>query len=153
MTESENRRHDAMSGAARGSWIAFAALSGGLSVIAGAFAAHGLNAETQAAEIGWLHTGSLYEALHALAILAVAALAGLRRLKEVWALWSQRMFAAGSILFPGALYGLALHMPRWLGAVAPLGGTAFILGWLALAAAALGQHEEKGEHDGHHTAA
>jgi uncharacterized membrane protein YgdD (TMEM256/DUF423 family) len=142
MTESENEGPGAMSGAARGGWIAFAALSGGFSVIAGAFAAHGLNAETQAAEIGWLHTGSLYEALHALAMLAVAALAGLRRLNHGWALWAQRLFLAGSILFPGALYGLALHLPRWLGAVAPLGGTAFILGWLALATAALKHREE-----------
>lgn len=122
------------SGASRG-WIAFAALSGGLSVIAGAFAAHGLDTETQAAEIGWLRTGSLYEALGALAMLAVAALSG--RLAPGWALWAQRLFVVGSILFPGALYGLALHLPRWLGAVAPLGGTAFILGWLAFATAAL----------------
>jgi hypothetical protein len=43
-------------------FIAFAAVSGAISVIAGAFAAHGLNAETQGAEIGWLHTGSQYDA-------------------------------------------------------------------------------------------
>ena len=40
------------------------------------------------------------------------------------------LFVIGSILFPAALYGLALHLPRWLGAVAPIGGSAFILaGW------------------------
>jgi len=138
MTQSENKGVSTVHFAASGrGWVAFAAVSGAVSVIAGAFAAHGLNAETQAAEIGWLRTGSLYEALHALAILTVAALAGLGRLSPGWAIAAQRLFLAGSLLFPAALYGLALHLPRWLGAVAPIGGTAFILGWLALAGAAL----------------
>jgi uncharacterized membrane protein YgdD (TMEM256/DUF423 family) len=128
MTGSENT-------ASGRSWIAFAALSGAVSVIAGAFAAHGLDAEAQAREIGWLHTGSQYEALHALAILAVVALAP--RLNAGWARIAQWLFAVGSVLFPAALYGLALHLPRWLGAVAPIGGSAFILGWMALATAAL----------------
>lgn len=123
--------------AARGGFIAFAALSGAVSVIAGAFAAHGLNADTQATEIGWLRTGSLYEALHALAMLGVAALAGIDRLNAKCAVASQWLFLTGSILFPAALYGLVLHGPRLLGAVAPIGGTAFILGWLTLSAGAL----------------
>jgi uncharacterized membrane protein YgdD (TMEM256/DUF423 family) len=120
-------------------WIAFAALSGAGSVIAGAFAAHGLDAETQAKEIGWLHTGSLYEAVHALAILAVVTLRA--RLSAGWARVSLWLFLIGSILFPAALYGLALHLPRWLGAVAPIGGSAFILGWVALAVAALARRD------------
>jgi uncharacterized membrane protein YgdD (TMEM256/DUF423 family) len=128
MTGSEN------TASGRG-WIAFAALSGAVSVIAGAFAAHGLDADTQAKEIGWLHTGSQYAALHALAILAVVALSAC--LSAGWARASLWLFLIGSILFPAALYGLALHLPRWLGAVAPLGGSAFILGWVALAVAAL----------------
>ncbi len=132
MTESKN------TAAGRG-WIAFAALSGAVSVIAGAFAAHGLDTETQAKEIGWLHTGSLYEALHALAILAVVALGA--RLSAGWARASLWLFLIGSILFPAALYGLALQLPRWLGAVAPIGGSAFILGWVALAAAALARRD------------
>jgi uncharacterized membrane protein YgdD (TMEM256/DUF423 family) len=132
MTESENTVPG------RG-WIAFAALSGAVSVIAGAFAAHGLDAETQAKEIGWLHTGSQYEALHALAILAVLALTP--RLSIRWARISKWLFLVGSILFPAALYGLALHLPRWLGVVAPIGGTAFILGWASLAVAALARRD------------
>ncbi len=123
------------SGAGEG-WIVFAALSGALSVIAGAFAAHALDPSTKAAEIGWLHTGSQYEALHALAMLGVVALAGAGRLSPR-ASWAQWLFLVGSILFPASLYGLALDGPRWLGAVAPFGGTAFILGWVALAVSAL----------------
>ncbi|MDB5396200.1 MAG: hypothetical protein JWM91_3706 [Rhodospirillales bacterium] len=124
------------SGSASG-FIAFAAVSGAISVIAGAFAAHGLNAETQGAEIGWLHTGSQYEALHALAMLGVAALAGMGWLNARCAVAAQWLFLVGSVLFPAALYGLVFHGPRLLGAVAPIGGTAFILGWLILAAGAL----------------
>lgn len=121
----------------QGTWIAAAAVVGGISVIAGAFAAHGMDPVAAATEIGWLKTGSLYAAIHALAILATAILAGDGRLASAWgraALW---LFLVGAVLFPGALYGLALHGPRWLGAIAPIGGTSFILGWLALAGAAL----------------
>jgi uncharacterized membrane protein YgdD (TMEM256/DUF423 family) len=140
MTGSENKGASGKGSTALGrGWIAFAALSGAVSVIAGAFAAHGLDAETQAKEIGWLHTGSLYEALHALAILAVVALS--TRLNPRWARAAQWLFLVGSILFPAALYGLALHLPRWLGAVAPIGGSAFILGWVALAVAALARRD------------
>jgi uncharacterized membrane protein YgdD (TMEM256/DUF423 family) len=120
-------------------WIAVAALSGAVSVIAGAFAAHGLDATTasglKARE--WLQTGSHYQAVHAIAMLVVAALttaAGLgRRLASI----TQGLFLTGSILFPGALYALALGGPRWFGAVAPIGGLAFIAGWASLALAAL----------------
>jgi uncharacterized membrane protein YgdD (TMEM256/DUF423 family) len=118
-------------------FIAFAAVSGAVSVIAGAFAAHGLNPQTQGTEIGWLHTGSQFEALHALAMLAVAALTAAGRLNAKCAVAAQWLFLAGSVLFPAALYGLVFHGPRLLGAVAPAGGTAFILGWLVLAAGAL----------------
>jgi uncharacterized membrane protein YgdD (TMEM256/DUF423 family) len=92
-------------------------------------------AETK--EIGWQHTGSQYAAVHALAMLAVACLAGMGRLRAGPALAAQWLFLVGGVLFPPALYGLALHGPRLLGAVPPIGGTAFILGWLMLAAGAL----------------
>jgi uncharacterized membrane protein YgdD (TMEM256/DUF423 family) len=117
-------------------WIVVAALSGAVSVIAGAFAAHGLDphTETGAKAREWLQIGSHYEAVHALAMLAAAALSA--RLSARPAVAAQGLFLAGSILFPGALYALALGGPLWFGAVAPIGGTAFILGWLSLALAA-----------------
>jgi uncharacterized membrane protein YgdD (TMEM256/DUF423 family) len=152
MTQSENRSTGAHNRPAlRGNkdagsrWIAFAGVSGAVSVIAGAFAAHGMDADTQAAQIGWLHTGSQYEALHALAILAVAALAGNGHLKAPTARAAQILFAVGSIVFPGALYAMALGGPSLLGAVAPIGGLAFILGWLALALAALTADKDQKE--------
>lgn len=125
--------------ACAGGWIVVAALSGAASVIAGAFGAHGIDASTEAGAKAreWLQTGSHYEVVHALAILVVSVLANGALLQPGLAIAAQLLFLVGSILFPGALYALALGGPRWFGAVAPFGGLAFILGWLALAAAAL----------------
>ena len=47
-------------------------------------------------------------------------------------------FVAGTILFSGSLYALSLSGQRWLGAITPLGGVAFLVGWIALAVAATG---------------
>lgn len=121
-------------------WIVFAALSGAVSVIVGAFAAHGLpatDAGHRARDL--LQTGSHYEIFHALAMLGAVALAASGKLdgrRTTVALW---LLAVGSVIFPGALYVLAFDGPRWMGAVAPVGGLAFILGWLGLAWAALKQ--------------
>lgn len=120
-------------------WIVVAALSGAISVIVGAFAAHGLDLRTEAGlkARDWLQTGSHYQMFHALAMLGVCALAGAELLNvrlAVVALW---LFLVGSVLFPGALYSLSFGGPRWFGAVAPIGGLAFIAGWVFLAIAAL----------------
>jgi uncharacterized membrane protein YgdD (TMEM256/DUF423 family) len=124
--------------AAKG-WIVVAALSGAISVIVGAFAAHGLDLSTEAGRKAreWLQTGSQYELIHALAILAVVALMRGAMLNGSVAAVTQWLFLAGSVLFPGALYVLAFGGPRWLGAVVPIGGTAFVLGWASLAFAAV----------------
>jgi uncharacterized membrane protein YgdD (TMEM256/DUF423 family) len=143
MTQSENRTGEASPARASSSsrasrWpIAFSGFSGAVSVAAGAFAAHGLNPVAQAAQIGWLHTGAQYQALHALAILATAIATAAGLASRRWAVAAQLLFVFGSILFPAALYGLTLGGPRWLGAIAPLGGASFILGWIALAIGAL----------------
>jgi uncharacterized membrane protein YgdD (TMEM256/DUF423 family) len=118
-------------------WIVAAALSGALSVALGAFAAHGVDTSTPAGvkAAGWLETGSRYQAIHALAVLAIAALAA--RLHPGFAVASQTLFVTGTLLFCGALYVMALGGPRWMGAVAPVGGLSFIAGWLSLAIAAM----------------
>lgn len=94
-----------------------AALSGAMAVAAGAFGAHG--ASGQAAE--WLRLGGQYQLVHAVAAL-VAAQMGVRG--PGW------MLLAGGALFAGTLYLMALGLPRWLGAVTPIGGTLLIVGWL-----------------------
>lgn len=97
----------------------FAALSGALAVVAGAFGAHG--AEGRAAEL--LKTGAQYQLLHALAAL-VALQLGARG--PAWC------FIAGAALFAGSLYALADKGPKWLGPVTPIGGAIMIAGWLWL---------------------
>jgi uncharacterized membrane protein YgdD (TMEM256/DUF423 family) len=128
-----------VSAAAAKGWIVVAALSGAISVVVGAFAAHGLDLSTEAGRKAreWLQTGSQYELIHALAMVGVVALARGAMLNGSLAVVAQCLFLAGSVLFPGALYALAFGGPRWFGAVAPIGGTAFILGWLSLGLAAL----------------
>jgi uncharacterized membrane protein YgdD (TMEM256/DUF423 family) len=134
MTQIENRAGFGNVGH-EGPWIAAAALAGAISVVAGAFAAHGLDPVTEAKEIEWLRTGSQYQGLHALAILLTCALAA--RLSGPWSKAARWLFLIGAVLFPTALYVVALHGPHWISIFAPIGGTSFILGWLALAAAAL----------------
>lgn len=102
-------------------WLGlFAALSGALAVVAGAFGAHG--AEGRAAEL--LKTGAQYQMLHAVAAL-VALQLGARG--PAWC------FVAGAALFAGSLYALADNGPKWLGPVTPIGGAIMIGGWLWLA--------------------
>jgi uncharacterized membrane protein YgdD (TMEM256/DUF423 family) len=128
-----------MSGAAARGWIVVAALSGAVSVAMGAFAAHGFDAGTEAGRRArdLLQTGSHYEIFHALAMLGICALTASKMLNGKLAVAALWLFFAGSILFPGALYSLALGGPRWFGAVAPVGGLAFIAGWVLVAVAAL----------------
>ena len=99
-----------------------AALSGAMAVIAGAFGAHG--ATGKPAE--WLRTGGEYQMVH-----AVAALLATKIARSPLA---AGLLLAGSVLFAGTLYGMALGGPRWLGAVTPVGGFGMIAGWVVLAA-------------------
>lgn len=106
-------------------------------VAAGAFASHGLEARLSADALATFETGVRYQIYHALALLAVAWAAG----QWPGGAWTASgwLFVAGIVLFSGSLYALALGAPRWLGAVTPFGGTAFLVGWgLAVAAALRG---------------
>lgn len=108
----------------------FAALGVGL----GAFGAHGLKARLGESLPTW-ETAVFYQLIHALAIVAVAVL--IRSGAELPALRSIGwLFCAGIVLFSGSLYLLALGGPRWFGPITPLGGVAFMAGWLWLAVAA-----------------
>jgi len=81
------------------------------------------------------HTAVQYHFWHALGLLAVG-LSGFY-FQEIWLKAAGWLFVVGVVLFSGSLYALALGAPRWLGAVTPLGGLAFILGWLAFAGAVI----------------
>jgi len=112
-----------------------AALSGFLAVALGAFGAHGLRARLSPEMMAVFQTGVQYHFYHTLALLVVAALSQFAPLTPGLAL-SGLCFIIGIVVFSGSLYVLAVTELRWLGAITPLGGTAFLLGWLALAWAA-----------------
>ena len=105
-------------------WLGIAAINGGLAVLAGAFAAHGLKARLSADALSVFETGARYQMYHALAM-ALAALISARRVAIA--------FLAGIILFSGSLYLLALTGITILGAITPIGGLCFIAGWALLA--------------------
>jgi uncharacterized membrane protein YgdD (TMEM256/DUF423 family) len=104
------------------------AINAAIAVAAGAFAAHGLRDRLDPRALEVFETGARYHMYHALAMIA-AALLGARV-----AGW---IFQTGIVLFCGSLYALALLEAKWLGAITPLGGVAFLVGWLVLARAAL----------------
>jgi len=117
--------------------LAGAAFFGASGVMLGAFGAHALRTHLTAAALQTWQTAVLYQLVHALALLAVGVW-----LKQAGAAdrllgFAALAFAGGVLLFSGSLYGLTLGGPRWLGPVTPLGGLAFIGGWLTLFAAAL----------------
>jgi uncharacterized membrane protein YgdD (TMEM256/DUF423 family) len=110
-------------------------LSGLISVAAGAFGAHALRPRLAPEFLSAFETAASYQMYHALALLAAAwAASRWPGKKSKWAGWC---FVVGTLLFSGSLYMLALTGTRWLGAITPLGGTAFMAGWLCLAWSAL----------------
>ncbi len=110
------------------------AILGAIGVVAGAFGAHALRSRIGPEMLAVFETGVRYHLVHALALLAVG-----------WATtrWSSAAvpaagwcFVTGVLLFSGSLYALALTGVRALGLLTPIGGSAFIVGWIALAWAA-----------------
>lgn len=111
-----------------GAWSAF------VSVAAGAFGAHALRVRLDAGSLAVFETGARYQMYHAVGLLAAAW--AVVRWPGPWAVRSGWLFAAGTLLFSGSLYALALGGVRWVGAITPLGGLAFLAGWVCLALAA-----------------
>jgi uncharacterized membrane protein YgdD (TMEM256/DUF423 family) len=111
------------------------ALLSGLSVALGAFGAHALRERLDAGMLASFETGARYQMYHGLALLAVAWAVSRFPNSQLPQLagW---LFIAGSVLFSGSLYLMAFTGQRWLGAVTPFGGVAFIAGWVCLLIAA-----------------
>jgi len=154
-------------------WLATGAILAGLAVVTGAFAAHGLGRhledlygdqvrkvagqEIPATQkyLADFKTGAEYQMYHALALVACGLVAAPRCRKTLNAAgWA---FVLGIAGFSGSLYTLVLTGQTWLGMIAPIGGTAFIVGWVLLAlavcpcrgkaqaeASAMGQQVESG---------
>jgi len=106
------------------------ALFAGLAVAAGAFGAHALRDRLAPDMLAIFETGARYQMYHALALLAVAW--ATVRWPESSAVLAGWCFVAGIVVFSGSLYVLAFTGVRWLGAITPLGGLAFLAGWALL---------------------
>jgi uncharacterized membrane protein YgdD (TMEM256/DUF423 family) len=115
--------------------LALGALFGFLAVAFGAFGAHALRDRLAPDLLDIFETGARYQMFHALALLLVAALTD--RLPPRPARTATIAFALGIVVFSGSLYILALTGVRAFGAVTPVGGAAFLVGWLALLTGAL----------------
>ena len=111
------------------------ALSALIAVGAGAFGAHGLRARLGPDLLAVFETAARYQMYHALALLATAGAA--TRWPGPWPIRAGWLFVAGTVIFSGSLYALALSGVRWLGAVTPFGGVAFLAGWGCLLLAVL----------------
>jgi uncharacterized membrane protein YgdD (TMEM256/DUF423 family) len=119
-------------------WLVIAAINLTLCIATGAFAAHGLKARLSLEQMAWWQTAVSYHTTHALGLLAIGimlrfssalspslAAAGLNT--------SALLLQLGIVVFSGSLYAMALGAPRWFGAITPIGGLAFMAGWLWLA--------------------
>lgn len=116
-------------------WFATGALAGAVGVLLGAFGAHALKARLGEELLAVFEIGVRYQMYHAFALLAVAWAA--TRWPGGWTNASGWLFLVGILIFSGSLYLMTLTGARWLGAITPIGGLCFILGWIALAVAAL----------------
>jgi uncharacterized membrane protein YgdD (TMEM256/DUF423 family) len=114
--------------------LVIGALSGLVAVALGAFGAHALRDRLSADMLDVFKTGVTYQMYHALALLGVGILLARFSIEgSAWLSAAGWLFVAGTVLFSGSLYALSLSGTTWLGAITPLGGVAFLLGWLALA--------------------
>lgn len=114
-------------------WITIGSLSAAIAIGAGAFGAHGLRSRLDARSLEIFETGARYHLIHAVALVLVGVL--------VAAGWTRAAragvaFVVGTVVFSGSLYALAMSGVKALGAITPIGGVAFIAGWIFLALAA-----------------
>lgn len=114
-------------------WIAISALLGALGIALGAFGAHALRPILPLQAMTIFETAVRYQLIHALALLGTGILMsqfpdriGLLRI----AAW---LFLAGTVLFSGSLYTLAMSDLFWMGYVTPVGGLCWVLAWLVVA--------------------
>ena len=117
-----------------GLFLGLGCVSAFVAVALGAFGAHALRGRLVPDMLIVFEIGVRYQMYHALALLGVGGVAG--RLPGGAVATAGWLFVAGTVLFCGSLYALAFTGQRWLGAVTPLGGVAFLAGWATLAWAA-----------------
>ena len=119
-------------------FLLIGSILGFLGVAFGAFGAHGLRSRLSADMLAVFETGVRYQMYHVFAILIVAAAIGHLGNARLLVL-SGWLFIAGVLFFSGSLYALALTGVGILGAVTPIGGVLFLIGWATLAVFAIGR--------------
>ena len=112
-------------------WLISTAIFGFLSVVLGAFGAHALKNTIDDYGKSIYEKAVLYQMFHTMALFAVGVMQHLN--KETSFSVAGWGFFAGIILFSGSLYLLATTGMKWLGAITPIGGVAFLFGWFWLA--------------------
>jgi uncharacterized membrane protein YgdD (TMEM256/DUF423 family) len=116
-------------------FIILGSLNAFLCVVLGAFGAHGLKKKLSPEMLDIFQTGVQYHMYHAIGLILVGMLAQWLSPSTLgWAGWT---FMIGIVLFSGSLYVLSISGIKWLGAITPLGGLAFLLGWLFIFVAAI----------------
>ena len=116
-------------------FLSIGSISGALAVMLGAFGAHGLKDKLSEEMLKVWQTGVEYHFYHTFALLAVGLLA--LKFQSGFLNASGWSFLAGTVIFSGSLYALSLSGVKILGAITPIGGLMFIVGWILLAVAVI----------------
>lgn len=119
-------------------FLMIGAILAGLSGAAGAFATHALKDRLTERMLEIFETAAKYQMYHALALLLVAVLLTRPEIPQTPLIVAGTAFIAGIAIFSGSLYGLSLSGIKWLGAITPIGGVAFLIGWGCVVVAAWG---------------
>lgn len=117
-------------------FVSLGSINALIAVALGAFGAHALESRLSSEMLSIYETGVQYHFYHALGLLAVGMIA--TQLPDSGLVkWSGWLMFIGIVIFSGSLYILSVSGIKWLGAITPIGGTAFIVAWLLLAIAVL----------------
>ena len=116
-------------------FITISAVLGFLGVALGAFGAHGLKSKLSVDMMAIFETGARYHLIHAVALFGIGILARQMDVTAIKVAGISMIF--GILVFSGSLYALAISGVRVLGAITPIGGLGFLIGWAALAIAAI----------------
>ena len=114
-------------------WLIVGACLAGVSVLLGAFGAHGLKTRVSSDDLGIFETAVRYQMYHSLGILFISTLGITKSFPDNILLIPTYLMVAGIIIFSGSLYILVLTNTRWLGAITPIGGGLLIFSWFLLA--------------------
>lgn len=131
-------------------FIKTAAILGVIAVALGAFAAHALKERISDYAVNIFETGVRYQFYHVFALLVAGIL--YKEFPNRFIKWAGILFITGIILFSGSLYclmyikGAVMPGYKWIGAITPIGGLAFILGWLTLFIGCFAKSNNAGKH-------